>query len=110
MSHDIHTSVYILFIRSDVCKFESGVLPFESQEPKSLTFDAFEDHFGRPLASLGPVHIGDKLKIYCVEKGDLFALIFFPIIKTLSTVQVQHFLLMWVWVWTRRLHISLEVV
>ena len=51
-------------------------MPFESKDPKSLTFDAFEDYFGRPLQSLGPVHIGDKLKIYCVEKGDLFVLIF----------------------------------
>ena len=95
-----------VFIRSDVCKFESGVLPFESQEPKSLTFDAFEDHFGRPLASLGPVHIGDKLKISCVEKGNFFSDILSK--KTLSTVKVQHFLLMWVW--TRMLNISLEVV
>lgn len=58
--------------RSDICKFESGVLPFESKDPKSLNFDAYENYFGRPLQSLGPVHVGDKIKIYCLEKGDIF--------------------------------------
>ena len=59
------------FLRSDVCKFESGVLPFESKDPKSLTFEAYEDFFGRPLQSMGPVYIGDKIKIFCVERGDI---------------------------------------
>ena len=58
-------------LRSDVCNFESGVLPFESKDPKSLTFEAYEDFFGRPLQSVGPVYIGDKIKIFCVERGDI---------------------------------------
>ena len=58
-------------LRSDVCKFESGVLPFESKDPKSLTFEAYEDFFGRPIQSVGPVYIGDKIKIFCVERGDI---------------------------------------
>ena len=67
-----YTFINMLLIRSDICKFESGVLPFESRDPKSLTFEVYENYFGRPLQSLGPVHVGDKIKIYCLEKGDIF--------------------------------------
>ena len=55
---------------SNTCQLTAGILPFTLENPASVGFEFYKDYFDRPISSFKSPIIGDKIKIFCVERGD----------------------------------------